>query len=276
MPGEPVRGKPVTFTGVAAQAEDAIWRWTLTRPNGAAFPAHTGSEFTVTLPTGDPRPYTIKLELTGPGGAATPMTKSVSTTSPGAPRFASFTANPRIAAVGQEVTFTAVETVTGADGVWRWTIYEIATGHGILIHGPTPGLAQQPFRHTFHESGKYQVRVTVDYDGETNTVSTPVDVGDNCTIRPDAGAVDLRGQASAVVVIRVADCAGPLRVTASASAWLQVPATFTVPASGSTTVTVRIVGPPEVEGRNLDALRFTLANGKFVTRDVMAHLAPPP
>jgi hypothetical protein len=170
-----VRWRAVTFAASVDNAQGAVWRWTLTAADGTV--VHTGSAavaFTVTPPAGHGTSFVITLEVAGPGGAATPVSRSVDTTSEVHPQLSDLSATTTEPAQGELVTFSATEPVAGARGTWTWTVTDI--GSGARVFGPQPRQAQLALPYTFDTPGRYRTTLTVSYDGAESTKSIDVTV----------------------------------------------------------------------------------------------------
>jgi hypothetical protein len=275
-PDPAVRGEPVTFTGTVANAQDATWLWTITAADGS--PVHTGSDvggFSHTFQPGQGDTFEIRLEVTGPGGAARPMTRQIQTTSSVQPRIGGPTASDRSPGVGQAVTFSATEPAAGTRGQWVWNVSNIDTGADVT--GPVQRPALQDFRFTFDSEGRYRVRLTVSYDGASDQKAVDVTVSNRCGLERVGGStLDLRRSGSSDTArVRLTNCFVPQTVTVAPDGWLGVSdSSFTLAPGDTGSVTVRVDGTPPQDGDNPNALSIRLGGGSQVNFDVQANLAP--
>ena len=275
-PDPPVRGKQVTFAGTATNADGATWKWTLARPNGST--VHTSSEpngFSFPLQASHGPTLTIKLELTGPGGAATPVTKTVQTTADPTPQISNLLASDTTPGVGQKVTFTAEEPVGGAQGTWVW---QVTDPSGQDMSGPQQQPGLQPFEYAAWEAiGTHQVKLTVTFNGKTDSATVLVNVVDQCKMVPATqGPIDLRRGGNKQVSVRLQNCFVTQDITVGTQGtWLNVSQRdIQIAPNGTGTITVSDNGNGGADGDNMDALHFSRGLGNQIVYNVQINRPP--
>jgi hypothetical protein len=236
-----VRDQPATFAATVDNGP-TDWHWTITDAVGAVlFESTDPDRTTFTLPAGTADDLTVTLAVGNPAGAATPMSVPFRTTSSLTPQVSGPNASNDTPGLGEQVTFTATESVAGDRGQWVWTVTNLDTGATLVDSrsGPTGA----PFQQAFVTVGRFRVSLAVSFDGATGTGIADVTVTDKCALSVTSGVLDLSGNTrDGTATAQWSNCVTPgfQPPAVTLPPWLKQTSLTTSPAGADGTVSVGV------------------------------------
>jgi PASTA domain len=157
--------RPVTFTAKVRNAAGGRWAWTVQPVGGTpTMRSATAGPWTVTLPANSPPQMQVTLTVTTAAGPVT-MTQTFSTRAATAPAITDLTCTPDNPDPGAPVTCTGAEANVGDRAPWSWTVADEDSGTQLAAADQSAG---QRYVFTPPRQGRFQVRLAVSFDGNTD------------------------------------------------------------------------------------------------------------
>jgi len=162
----------------------------------------------VALPWGCPGDYTVTLTLNGPGGSATPKATALHLVAESGttPQVDQVTCTPVNPAPLDPMSCTAVETVVGSRGSWRWVVQDADDSDQVVA--PVDQSANVPFTTAMPKGGHFTVGLTVSYRGITGDgsadIRTSVLVPDVVGVNKDTASSSLLSSGLDPTIVSVA------------------------------------------------------------------------